>query len=419
MRKPLFVVLAIVLGAAACGSTPTTGSSPDGPTPNQPVNPSKGVERARPDSGAPIVELASGFNNAGFELLQQQPANNNLILSPVSVGHAMLMMRGAADDPTGQAIDEGFGLPAGFEAHQAWNAIDQTIDSSNGTQLSQVGEPTPIVTIADRIWPRQNLQLDPSWVDLLASHHGSDLVPIDVGEAEVSRQHINSWVSEQTNTLIPELLPDGFIDRSTLLVLTDAVYFKAEWKLPFHKYGTTNGSFSNHNGSTTSVQFMRELEQWAPRAKVDGWAAAEVPYLGDDYSMLVIVPDDFATMRSDLSQALLDEIDNTTESGPYELLLPQWETETAIDLTPWLSDMGAAPGAYPAIEGGFIDAAVHAAVIRVDAVGTEAAAATAIGVEESGPPEPEFTIAADKPFFYVIRHVASGMVLFVGQVTDL
>ena len=50
--------------------------------------------------------------------------------------------------------------------------------------------------------------------------------------------------------------------------------------------------------------------------------------------------------------------------------------------------------------------------------GTVAAAATALDFAESGPPEPEFTIAADKPFFYVIRHNETGAVLFSGQVTN-
>ena len=59
--------------------------------------------------------------------------------------------------------------------------------------------------------------------------------------------------------------------------------------------------------------------------------------------------------------------------------------------------------------------AVHAADISVDEAGTVAAAATALGFEESGPPEPELTVAADQPFIYVIRHEESGLVLFAGQ----
>jgi serpin B len=116
---------------------------------------------------------------------------------------------------------------------------------------------------------------------------------------------------------------------------------------------------------------------------------------------------------------MLDEIDATFTTGPYELLLPKWDDHSQIDLLDWLGEVGAAPGSYPAISPeAFLGAAVHAADIAVDEHGTVAAAATGLGFEDSGPPEPELTVAADKPFLYLIRHRESGLVLFAGQVTD-
>ena len=137
--------------------------------------------------------------------------------------------------------------------------------------------------------------------------------------------------------------------------------------------------------------------------------------------MLLIVPDEgrFEEIRERLSADLLAEVDAAFTTGPYELRMPEWETTTAIDLLGWLTDLDIAPGAYPGIGPGvFLDGAVHGADISVDEVGTEAAAATALGFEESGPPEPELVVAADQPFFYLVRHVDTGAVLFAGQVTD-
>ncbi len=137
--------------------------------------------------------------------------------------------------------------------------------------------------------------------------------------------------------------------------------------------------------------------------------------------MLVIVPDEgrFAEIRDGLDQAFLDKVDDTFTTGPYELRLPAWKTNTQIDLIGWLSDIGAAPGSYPAISpDAFLGAAVHGSNITVDEWGTVAAAATALGFEESGPPEPELVVAADQPFLYLIRHRESGLILFTGQVID-
>jgi serpin B len=413
----------MAMTVAACGggagadptttsNTPTTTSGPGAVV----VSASDGVERVDPAKDSPIPELTRGFNDAGFELLRTQPSTDNLVFSPASIGHALLMARPAADETTGAAIDSALSLPDGVAAHEAWNASDQLI----ADDAARVEEVT--VSVADRIWPRLDLQPDQEWIDLLASHHGAATESLDfTGDPSGSREVINSWVSDQTEALIPELLPEGFIKPETVLVLTDAIYFEAEWANVFGKYPNVEADFTRLDGSTVPTTFMRELELSDRRGIGDGFVAAEIPYIGGDFSMLLVVPEAgrFEEIRERLGQDLLDEIDATFTTGPYELLIPRWETTTSLDLMAWLSGIGAAPGSYPAIApDAFLGAAVHGADIAVDEWGTVAAAATALGFEESGPPEPELTVAADRPFFYVIRHRPTGLALFAGQVTD-
>lgn len=407
----LALVVIFGLVAAACGSSGDVTSAIEPTT----------ATRAEVIADAPIAMLAGGFNDAGFDILRSQPSTDNAVLSPVSIGHAVLMARAAADDPTGAAIDQALGLPDGLAAHDAWNAIDQMIAAANGATTDINQEPSPIITMADRIWPANDITPEQEWVDLLATHHGSDVSTIDVTEPEASREEINLWVSNATEGLIPELLPRGFISSDTTLVLTDAIYFKAQWQSIFGKYGTVDGEFVGLDGTTEPVSFMRDLENSGARGIGDGWMAADLPYRGDEFSMLVVIPDEgrFGEVRTNLSSTLLSEIDAVIEPGPYELLLPKWDDDANIDLLPWLTEIGAAPGNYPSITPGtFLSGGVHAADIAVDEMGTVAAAATGLGFEESGPPEPEFTIAADKPFFYLIRHNSTGLVLFAGQVTN-
>jgi serpin B len=422
------VALVVGLGlVAACAgddgerqTTPSTAptiAAVEPPAAPALLMPTSGVERSEVVPEAPVEALVAGLNNAGFDLLRTQPLDENLVFSPSSIGHALLMARAAADEQTGAAIDSAFGLPAGVAAHQAWNAIDQQIAAA-----AEANERTT-VKIADRIWPRADVTPDQAWIDLLAAEHGASSQTLDyAGDPEGSRETINAWVGEQTEGLIPELLPTGFIDPGrTVLVLTDTIYFEADWATPFGKYGPVAGGFTRLDGSTTTIEFMQELELADRRGIGDGFAAAEIPYTGGELSMLVIVPDEgrFGELRERLGPELLDETDTSFTSGPYELLLPKWDDASQIDLLPWLERGGAAPGSYPAItQEAFLGAAIHGAGISVDELGTVAAAATGLGFLESGPPEPELSVRADKPFFYVIRHRDSGLVLFAGQVTD-
>ncbi len=373
-----------------------------------------GVGRSPADPNAPVAELVAGFNGAGFDLWRTLPAADNVVFSPASVAHALLMARAAADEATGVAIDTGFGLPSGGSAHRAWNVVDHEIRDAQSAEVT--------VTIADRIWPRVGLVPDQGWIDLLAAEHGADVETLDFGgDPDGSRETINGWVSDQTETLIPELLPAGFIQQDTVLVLTDAVYFAARWQTPFGKYPAVDGTFTTLDGTEVPVVLMRQLELADRRGTGDGFVGAEIPYAGGVFSMLVIVPDEgrFAEVRDRVDQTLLDQIDATFTTGPYELLLPRWDDHYQIDLLAWLTAVGAAPGSYPKIApDAFLDAAVHAADIAVDEQGTVAAAATGLGFLASGPPQPELTVAADQPFLYLIRHRDSGLVLFAGQVTN-
>lgn len=405
--------LALLLGTLSAFSA--CKDPGDGPAAHR-LSPSPGVERSAIDPDAPLVGLAAGFNDAGFELMRTQGLADNLVFSPASIGHALLMARAAADQPTGEAIDDAFSLPAGMSAHTAWNAIDRHLD-----ELA-VMEDELTITFADRIWPRIDIMPEQSFVDLLASEHGADVLPLDfAGDPDGSRDVINDWISGETQGLIPQLLPAGFIKSQTVLVLTDAIYFKARWRTVFGKYGTVTDDFLRLDGSTVEVDYLHELELGGPRGMGEGFVGAEIPYVGEGLSMLLIVPDTdrFDEVRQRLGQDLLDEIDETFTMGSLELLMPPWQTTSHIDLLTWLTDIGAAPGRYPAITpSAFLGGAVHGADITVDEWGTVAAAATALSFDESGVGEPEFILKASRPFLYVVRHRDSGLILFAGQVTD-
>lgn len=399
---------AAAAGDAAEASTPAVES--------RVLSPSPGTQRSDPLADAEVNELAAVLNGAGFDLWRTQSIKDNLVFSPASIGHALLMARAAADTSTGVNIDEAFALPEGLAAHQAWNAIDQMI-AANAESQEEI-----TISIADRIWPRLDVTPDQAWLDLLACEHGASSETLDfAGNPKGSREVINQWVDDRTEGLIPELLPEGFIKGNTVLVITDAIYFKARWQTVFGKYGNVTDTFTRIDGSTSEVEYLHELELSDRRGQGDGFVAAEIPYVGRDLSMLLIVPDagGFTEIREGLSQELLEEIDNSFTAGPYELFMPMWTTTTQIDLLEWLKEIGAAPGSYPSITpDAFLDAAVHGADIAVDEWGTVAAAATGLGFNESGPPSPEFVVKADRPFLYVIRHRTSGLVLFAGQVTD-
>ena len=128
------------------------------------------------------------------------------------------------------------------------------------------------------------------FVDALGTNYGAGVRLVDfVNAADPARDAINGWVSQETNAKIPNLLPEGSVDSSTRLVLVNAIYFDAAWATPFQTSATHARSFYL-DGSTATSGMNQTLES-ASYAKGSGWQAVELPYVGNQTSMVVLVPD--------------------------------------------------------------------------------------------------------------------------------
>lgn len=411
------VLLCAGLLAAACGEPASPGSPASTASPTEPSAAATG--RPAPDAKHTSA-LAAGLNAVGYDLFHVAAGQSDadVVLSPMSIGVAFGMADAGASGATAKALEELFAYPvAGEQRWSAFNALDQAI--------TDVGN--PIVRPANRMFPDEDFETVDGYDEILSRWFGAGIEPLPLqAESELSRARINGWVKERTEDLIPELLPSGFIHRNSVLVLVNALYLEAKWALPFGKYETEDQPFTRLDGSKVGVPLMHELELSGPAVKGDDYAATEVPYQGGKLSMLVIVPDDgrYEEIESQFDAGLVAEIDaNATKTG-VELWLPRFDSNATLDLKAALQgDLGVknlfdVPGWDGIAPGITLDAAVHAADIAVDETGTVAAAATALGFAESGPPQPQVTVRADKPFLYLIRHRPTGAVLFVGRVLD-
>jgi serpin B len=198
-------------------------------------------------------------------------------------------------------------------------------------------------------------------------------------------------------------------------VLVNAVYLKAAWATPFSEELTVDAPFHRADGTTVSVPTMRASSLDARYARADGYVAVELPYVGGELAMLIVVPDE--------PSVSFPQVGADWTAGPVNLSLPRWESRAALDLASVMTELGLPlpggdlSGIAPDLE---IGTAVHAADITVDESGTEAAAATAIVIRTTsavvGPPPVEITV--DRPFLFAVRHVGTGAPLFVGRVVD-
>jgi serine protease inhibitor len=421
---------ALVATAALTGLSCGGGTADPGTSSTPPPGQLARSEKPRLSAAAPdddVRKLTSDDAAFGFDLLRNASGDDNFFMSSHSISIALGMTYGGAREETARQMKEALHFDLDPERlHRAFGTLDLALASRNGKQVPS-GHAFEL-HVTNSLWGQRDYVFLSSYLDLLAENYGAGLSLLDfVNDAEGSRRAINGWVSDQTRTRIPELIPMGIIDAQTVLVLTNAIYFAASWRDKFEPANTTDASFTKLDGSAITVPIMHQTKEHR-YAEGEGWQALELTYTGDDVSMLVLLPaaGTFETYRSKLDAAHLGTVVEGLKTRLVDVSLPRFRFKTQLKVKPALRALGM----KDAFEGGvadfsgmdgthtlFIQDVIHEAFVAVDEKGTEAAAATAVVVGRTSAPE-RAVFNVDRPFLVLVRDNPTGAVLFMGQVVS-
>lgn len=445
LAATLLTALAACANDAPLGSSPDaavadTGPGPDAATPDteEPADP--GFEVASSPFTRDLAPAASDealralvAGNTAFALdlygwLTADKPDDNLFYSPHSVSVALAMTYAGARGVTASemAATLRFDLD-GDLLHAAMNRLALALDAREDADVPE-GDPFAL-RVSNAIWGLSGYPYGQPFVDTLALNYGAGLHLVDfVGDPDGSRDTINAWIAERTNDLIPELIPDGVIRPTTRMVLTNAIYFLAGWETPFAEGLTVKAPFTNLDGTTAEVDLMTLPEAAVPYAEVDGHELIELPYVGGDVAMVVLLPADgqFSAFEDSLDEARLTALIEAMSPATGRLRMPRLELQSKFSLVKALEALG-----MPTAFGGaadltgiataehlFIQDVLHEGVVKIDEEGTEAAAATAVVVGTDSEPALAFDMTVDRPYLFVIRDRPTGAVLFVGRVVS-
>ncbi len=388
-----------------------------------------GVLMAAMAHGATNFDLAAKATNELAVDLQRQLAkgNDNLCISPYSIESALAMTFAGADGETRTEMarvlhfSNDASVPGSFAAlqHSLEDVSAKTAELVK--QSKKFGGPSEPITlnIANRLFAQKGYPFRETYLSLVKQNFGGAFEPIDfVADPAAATQHINKWVADQTRDRIRDLIPGGALDKTTRLVLANALYLKAPWAKEFPESATKPEPFFVHGGGPSDVPMMQKTSDRFGYAKREGFTVVSLPYAGDELQFVILLPDEvngLHSLESKLTGELLAQCAKL-ERRDVDLHLPKFKLQPP---TIALADRIAPrkPNDYLCISQIF-----HKTFIAVDEKGTEAAAATAVamvaGAALRSPPPPPIEVKVDRPFVYAIQHVPSGFCLFLGRVTD-
>jgi serpin B len=379
-----------------------------------------------PSDQALLVEGNSAFAFELYQALREQ--EGNLFYSPYSISVALAMTYAGARGETAQQMADTLNFILEQDRlHPAFNWLDAEL-ASRGEGAQGKDDVGFGLNVVNAIWGQKDYEFLSDFLDVLAENYGAGLRILDfANETEKSRLIINEWVSDQTEGRIKDLIPQGAVDALTRLVLTNAIYFNAAWEDPFDEDMTTDGPFYLLDGGQVIVPMMKQTEAFG-YTEGEGHQAIELQYDGNELSMVILLPEagQFQAFEEGLQAERVDAIINDLQPTGVTLTMPKFEFDSEFSLTDTLAGMGmpiafSGDADFSGMTGNrglFISDVVHKAFVSVDEAGTEAAAATAVIMPESGPPEPTVEVTIDHPFIFLIRDIETGAILFVGRVLN-
>jgi len=396
------------------------------------------------------VSVASAITGLSFSLITDtldtvstSAAGTGVFISPISVYSALTLALNAAG--TGSSTHEQLltllsaqkPIVGGFSKLASWfsSSLAHTPhELSEGQITSELGKLSQLLTapveegkegatvlMANGLFSKAKMK--PEFTEAMAA-----LLKATAHQVQ-GVEEINTWVSDITKGIIPQLINPG-VQFDTALV--NALYFKGLWVTAFKKHLTKPAPFTNAAGVKKEVPTMIGVFEKETKIQViscSAFKAAALPYKGGEYVALAILPEG-KTSVSEAIKALQDTSVKKEVSSPGKTIvhLPKFKAEFEIELSETLKEQGVkdafTPGVadFTRIDGGglFITQVIHKVVVDVDEEGTVAAAATAVMMNRCAAPMPVdiLELHYDKPFGWVIQHLPSGTPMFIGSVLE-
>lgn len=413
--------LLVLLGVTASACDPSTG--PDGSGPPAEITE---LPRALSVTETRVLDAANDF---GFDLLGELNADApaaNLFVSPLSAHMALGMALNGAHGGTFDAMRDALGFAAGADLVEINQAYVNLLDLLMGLDESVEFE------LANSVWYEQTFPFRDSFLDAVRAAFGARVEGMDFRDPAAPGV-INAWVDEQTRGRIDKLV--DAIDPAEVMLLLNAIYFKGDWRVGFDPDRTYDAPFHLDGGGTVPVPMMVRDKAELLSGHTGSAQIVDLPYGGGAFRMTIVLPEEtrgLSDVLAGLDGARWSEWMSSLSSGEAGVELPRFQMEWSENLNDALKRMGMTPAFQPGVAdfGGMladgfdpqaagtdlhITKVKQKTFIDVNEEGTEAAAATSVGIGVTSAP---LTIRVDRPFLFALRERLSGTVLFVGLMRD-
>lgn len=363
-----------------------------------------------PKYTAPVAEPGSAIDySMSFirSVVAVEDKDANLAVSPYSAGVALSMLAEGAEGQTRAEFDKALN-----------DCIFRSEDLGSNVTLN--------VSSVNSLWIDDDFSVRNRYVSLMQKDFDALVTTLSFSDPSTVKA-INNWCSEHTDGKITEIIDE--LSPNDVMVLVNALYFKAPWQNPFEEHMTVETRF--HGSKSVSDVKMMSRKAFMNYAEYQGCQLVELPYEGGRYSMFVLLPSpemNINELIGYLSQETYSAAMKSMQSKEVLLRMPKVKVETSLLLNPSLQEMGirtAFTGAadFKGIsEMGPLSLGIvkQKCYVDISEKGTEAAAVTSAQIRMTAArPAQYIRMTVDRPYLFFIADTQASRILFAGRIMNI
>lgn len=377
-------------------------------------------------------DTVTSLNAFAFDMYSKvSEPNTNAVFSPYSLSSLLgILVSGSAGKTHDQLVKV-----LHLDPSKNLNNLNAELDKINTALTAKASCAKPAdcsgdaTVIANAIWADQNFTYKNTFLNSLQPYHGINFFRVDFAhEPNQAKDKINAWVDSNTKGYIKNLFDE--IPNTTKLVLTNAIYFKGSWQLPFQTDNTQPHTFTADNGNRSQALMMHQQDNFL-YAEDDMLQMLQLPYAHSSLAMAILLPKpkhNLQELLHKMNDKSFEQLSRSCYPVDVNVSLPKFKLDSRFDsLSQSLQSLGLTQAFtnqanFSNITNDklLISQVIQKAVIQVDEKGTVAAAATGLVMKATMalPPSKPINFMADHPFLFVIFDKQSGLIVFMGQVSN-
>lgn len=416
----IFAILLVMCSCSGDDVKPDGGSDPaNGMETSEAVTPLATTRQIHLDAGE--INALDSFTDISFDMLRKSQQltdaggenNGNVSLSPVSAMICYSLLAQSVDEPYRTELVKALGF-TGVDQLSGLSLKYMALLPSDGLGVK--------ASLANSIWLTDRYTTDARFADTMRETMHVDVRNVDFSDGKAAASLINKWCSEHTGGLIKDFI--DYVDRTTLGIWINALYFYGAWNEKFDRSLTTRELFGGRDGAAYVAMMHTRLD--ADYAATGGFRYVGVPFDQNNYVLDLIIADEpGAELTADTYRALKYGV----STADIDLDLPRFGVKAELMLSDIYENLAPAMENATLVTVGFPKSVTsqmirikHNTSFSVDEDGAEAAAVTGafLCTTSGNESEPEHVrMTFDRPFYFAITHTETRALVMLGRINNL